>query len=131
MSYIDLITPIDTLIGAARHGKLHQFTFVTTSSFPGTYKVEKILRRYGIRIWGRKMAKNQRSFLVKQSQAIWAEYILCRAGVPLISPLLDPRNVIYPAQHPGASMPTPWTEKGIPATSFVDHLCDWLAKLFG
>lgn len=131
MFYIDFITPLDTLFGVARHGRMHRFTFMTTSDYPGTYKVEKLLRRYGIRVWGRTMTKGSRSFLVKRSQAVWAEYVLCRAGVPLLSPLLDPRNALYSDQHPDASMPVPWTEKGVPAISFVDHLGEWLAKLFG
>lgn len=130
MVEFDILSPIDTLFGIARYGKMHRFTFDVDSGFTG-YKVEKLLRRYGVRVWGRRVAGNQRSFLVKQSQAVWAEYILCRAGVPLFGPLLDPRNALYPGQHPDATMPTPWTEQGVPAISLVDHLGEWLAKLFG
>lgn len=130
MVEFDILSPIDTLFGIARYGKMHRFTFDVDSGFTG-YKVEKLLRRYGVRVWGRRVAGNRRSFLVKQSQAVWAEYILCRAGVPLFGPLLDPRNALYPGQHPDATMPTPWTEQGVPAISLVDHLGEWLAKLFG
>jgi hypothetical protein len=130
MFNLDIISPIDTFFGIARHGKMHRFTFDVNAGFTG-YKVEKLLRRYGVRVWGRQVSGSERSFLVKRSQAVWAEYILCRAGVPLLSPLLDPRNALYPDQHPDASMPVPWTEKGVPAISFVDHLGEWLAKLFG
>ncbi|MFO7634329.1 MAG: hypothetical protein R6W76_17400, partial [Caldilinea sp.] len=91
MFNLDIISPIDSLFGAARHGKMHRFAFESSSDFTG-YKVEKLLRRYGVRVWGRKVSGTQRSFLVKRSQAVWAEYVLCRAGVPLLKPLLDPRN---------------------------------------
>lgn len=130
MFNLDIISPIDALLGIARHGKMHRFTFDVNSGFTG-YKVEKLLRRYGVRVWGRRVSGSTRSFLVKQSQAVWAEYVLCRAGVLLLSPLLDPRNALYPDQHADATMPTPWTEQGVPAISLVDHLGEWLAKFFG
>ncbi|MFO7633343.1 MAG: hypothetical protein R6W76_12425 [Caldilinea sp.] len=126
----DIISPIDTLFGVAHHGKMHRFAFDVNSGFNG-YRVEKLLRRYGVRVWGRKVSGSKRSFLVKRSQAVWAEYILCRAGVPLLNPLLDPRNAHYPDQHPDESMPEPWTEQGVRPISFVDHLGEWMAKLFG
>lgn len=126
----DIISPIDTMVGMARHGNMHRFVFEASTGFTG-YQVEKTLRRYGVRVWGRKSRGTQRSFLVKQDQAVWAEYVLCRAGVPLCGVLLDPRNAQYPGQHPESTMPVPWTEKGIPAISFVDHLGEWLARLVG
>ena len=127
---IDIISPIDTIIGVARHGKMHRFTFDVSSGFTG-YKVEKLLRRYGVRVWGRKVSGSERSFLVKNSQAVWAEYVLCRAGIPLLDPLLDPRNAQYAVAHEGEPMPPPWTEKGIGPITFIDHFGEWMAKLFG
>ena len=129
MFNLDIISPIDTLFGAARHGKMHRFTFDVSSGFTG-YKVDKILRRYGGRVWGRKVSGSERSFLVKRSQAVWAEYVLCRAGVPLLNPLLDPRNAQYPDRHPDNSMPEAWSEDGIGPISLVDHIGEWMAKLF-
>jgi hypothetical protein len=67
--------------------------------------------------------------LVKKSQAQWAEYVLCRAGIPIAGPLIDERNASYPARHPEDDMPTPWTENGVSASSFIDHLGDWLSKI--
>lgn len=72
-----------------------------------------------------------RPFVVKRKQAVWAEYLLCRAGVPLACDLLDPRNAEYPEQHPVDSMPVPWTEKGIAAVTLIDHFGEWLAKVVG
>jgi hypothetical protein len=126
---IDILSPIDELIARAQFGKMHRFTFYMTSGFNG-FQVEKLLRQYGVRIWGRKIVEDsQRSFIVRKRQAVWAEYVMCRAGVPLVGELLDPRNAQYPDRHPESSLPTPWTEKGIPAISFIDHLGEMLAKL--
>jgi hypothetical protein len=128
--YIDVLSPIDTLIGKAQHGRMHRFSYCATPSYNG-FRVEKLLRRYGIRVWGRRVDGEKRSFLVKQRQAVWAEYILCRAGVPLVCPLLDPRNAQYVEKHPVNSMPVPWNEKGISAVTLIDHLGEWMAKLIG
>jgi hypothetical protein len=107
---------------------MHRFHYYRTSAYNG-YRVEKLLRRYGIRVWGRRIEGDTQSFIVKEKQAVWAEYVLCRAGVPLACELLDPRNAEYPEQHPVDSMPIPWNEKGIPAITFIDHLGEWMAQL--
>lgn len=127
----DMINPLDGLWGQMRHGPMHRFTFRADEPYSGV-EIEKTLRRYGIRVWGREMDDpTERALLVKQSQAIWAEYLLCRAGVPLTCPLLDSRNLTCLNQHAAGSMPTPWTVGGIGAHSFVDHVVDWLDRLVG
>jgi hypothetical protein len=91
-----------------------------------------LLRQYGVRVWGREVIDDEElALLVKQRQAVWAEYLLCRAGVPLTSPLLDPRNEQYRLRHVPGTMPTPWTEHGISARSFVDHVVDLLNRVVG
>ncbi len=91
-----------------------------------------LLRQYGIRVWGREVGNaDEIAFLVKQKQAVWAEYVLCRAGVPLTGTLLDPRNEQYRYHHAPNSMPTPWSAKGIGPHSLVDHVVDWLYRLLG
>jgi hypothetical protein len=126
---LDLINPIDGVWGRAAHGQMHCFTFRADGEYSG-YEIEKMLRRYGIRIWGRKMEGDQeRAFLVKQTQAVWAEYLLCRAGVPLTCALLDPRNEHYCRRHEPQSMPIPWTKHGIGPSSFVDYILDLIDKI--
>jgi hypothetical protein len=127
----DFVDPIDGWLGRVLHGPMHRFTFLKAGDFTGA-QVEMLLRQYGIRIWGREIDdKDELAFLVKRRQAVWAEYILCRAGVPLTGKLLDPRNEHYRQRHAPGSMPTPWTERGIGPHSFVDHVVDWLNRLLG
>lgn len=118
------------MYGTARYGKMYKIRYFITSAFNG-YDVEKILRRYGIRVWGRERDDVTRSLLVKQSQAEWAEYVLCRAGVPLAGELLNPKNADYADMHADSPMPAPWSQNGIGAISVVDHLVDWMAKIVG
>jgi hypothetical protein len=48
--------------------------------------VERLLKRHGIKIWDRGIASQSALyFCVKRRQVGWAEYLLARAGVPLLS----------------------------------------------
>lgn len=116
----DLINPLDGLIGRLLHGRMHKFTF-NNLGYCGM-DVEDMLRRYHIRMWGRDMSvKDEIGFLVKDEQAVFAEYIMCRAGVPLTCKLLNSRHqaLFEKAQTQGGSLPPAWT-KGDGAHSFVD-----------
>lgn len=126
---LDFINPLDGLWGRTAHGSMHRFSFSIDSDF-SAFEIEKLLRRYGIHIWGRKLESDtERSFLVKRRQAVWAEYLLCRAGVPLTCPLLDPRNEAYRRRHLPRSMPIPWTSEGSGPASLLDHVLEWMDKL--
>jgi hypothetical protein len=125
----DLINPLDGLWGRVSQGSMHRFSFLTGSGFYG-YRVELLLRQYGIRVWGREMTdREEMAVLVKRRQAVWAEYVLCRAGVPLTSALIDPRNARYVERYLPGTMPQPWQPNGLRAHSFVDHLVDALDAL--
>jgi hypothetical protein len=126
----DIINWLDGITGRALHGPMHRFSFSRKGDFSGV-DAEMLLRQYGIRVWGREANDEEIAILVKRKQAVWAEYILCRAGVPLICPLLDPRNAAYRQRHAPGAMPTPWTEKGVAPHTIIDHIVDWLNRRIG
>lgn len=131
LSHFDLLHPLDGLFGRLLHGPMHRFAFRADAGFSGL-QVEMILRQYGIRVWGREMSdSHERALLVKETQAIWAEYILCRAGVPLTTPLLDARNAHYRNLHEDGAMPKPWSVHGIGSHSIVDRIVDAVERLTG
>lgn len=73
---------------------------------------EHLMRRYGIPVVGRHIPSRgtpgvEVGFDVPAHQAAWAEYLLCRAGWNLITPLLDAGNaaVLAQAQAEGATRP--------------------------
>ena len=74
-------------------------------------EVEKLLRRYGIPVFGRTYDAGHMYFSVKKRQARWAEYIMLNAGVELANPTFDRRNPGYVGRHGPGWMPTPWSEK--------------------
>ena len=118
---------IDLAFGYAKHGRLHRFEVTNT---PGIV-FESILRRYRIHAYGRSIAVHDgaqlRSFHVNARQARFAEYLLLRAGLPLTSPLLDPRNAAA-ADH--EEMPAQWQEGRSLATP-IEALGDAMAAIFG
>lgn len=126
---LDLINPFEAWLASQTHGELHRFTFFTNVGVTG-HKAELILRQYGIPVWGREApSDNECGFQVKMTQAIWAEYLLCRAGIRLSCPLLDPRNAEYSERHERYSMPTPWTETGIGATTLIGRVMDFMDRI--
>lgn len=73
---------------------------------------EHLMRRYGIPVASRHVSSRggsgvEAGFDVPRQQAAWAEYLLCRAGWSLITPLLDQRHqaVLDHARAAGASRP--------------------------
>lgn len=51
--------------------------------------IQALLLRHGIKVWGVGYWNNELFFRVKKRQAHWAQYVLLRAGVPLLHGLLE------------------------------------------
>ena len=118
---------IALVIGTAKHGRLHRFSVANVPSI----MVESILRRYRIHAYGRSIAVQDgtqlRSFHVNARQARFAEYLLLRAGLPLVGGLIDPRNAAA-ADH--EEMPARWQEWRSLAPP-IEPLGDALAAISG
>lgn len=66
-----------------------------------TWKVDAIralLLRHGVKLWGVGYFHNELFFRVKARQAHWAQYVMLRAGVPLLHGYLAGSRAI--PQHP-------------------------------
>jgi hypothetical protein len=69
--------------------------------------IERLLKRHGVKVWDRGIAGDELYFCVKRRQIKWAEYLLLRAGVPVTSVLVEPRNANYAERYaPGSEPPT-------------------------
>jgi hypothetical protein len=136
---IDIVGWLDFAHGVAKHGKLRKLEWYDTVG----YLVENTLRRYAIHGYGRGVAvelepgpdgkkrKVYRRWLwINAKQAAWAEYVLLRSGLTLIS-VIDPRNVAWAQQHDGEA-PTPWQGgKRARAATPVEGAFDVMGALFG
>jgi hypothetical protein len=70
-------------------------------------EMERLLRRHGVKIWDRDFTHDCLTFRVKRRQANWAEYLLRRRGIPVVSQPFNPLNDEYARRHaPGSEPPT-------------------------
>lgn len=89
-------------------------------------EIERFLKHYGIIIWGRRITGSHAIFSVKGRQAVWAEYLLLRRGIPLAGRLCDPNNLLYAQQHAPGDQPPAWADRKADRKSAADKLLDWL-----
>ena len=111
--------------GKGRAQPDHWFTFQRGGGVTG-WQVECVLKRYGVPVVNRRYAANSPtvSVCVPGSQAKFAEYLLCRAGLAaaLTTPLLNPRH----AQTKIGPLPPAW---GKPAKT--RGAMGWIVRLLG
>ena len=83
-----------------------------TGDFWNMGDVMRTLRAYHIQVIGYGYTENDTWIRVPQRQARWAEYLLIRAGAPVIMSTVDGRNVAW-ASNPahGGRMPTRWDDR--------------------
>lgn len=91
-------------------------------------EIERLLRRHGVKIWGRGFTPKTLRFYVKRRQANWAEYLLFRRGIPVVSRLFNPANVEYGERHaPGSEPPTSGRRRQPQSKGdLIDRLLSWL-----
>ena len=115
LAKLDVIEPL-TLAAyqVASGGGWTKIEFLRNSGWSG-YEVEKELKRFSIPIHGRGFTKKTKEHpegtlfcYVKREQSRWAEYILRRARVPVLT-VVDVRNATWAEGHDG---PVPqWDNK--------------------
>lgn len=126
---MDIFTPFEMLIGYAKHGRLYRIEWTDWNG----YRVSSLLRQYKIHFYGIDMYKRDgvtiRCANINYKQAAWAEYILLRAGVPLVNKLIDPRNRERAEKHGGA--PPAWNKGKKYTESPIEAIFDVVAWTLG
>jgi hypothetical protein len=84
--------------------------------------VERLLARHGVKVWDRGIAGDDLYFCVKRRQLKWAEYLLLRAGVPVTSALIEPRNARWAEKYPPGSEPPTRRAKPETLAGLIDQL---------
>jgi hypothetical protein len=116
LAHLDWFERLDEYLRSARGVRSWRFCVPRDCGWSG-HQIEKFLRRYGIRIWGRNFSREHLFFRVKLRQANWAEYLLRRRDIPVCGPLFNPLNAEYGVRHAPGSEPRPaarratWIEK--------------------
>lgn len=112
LDLLDAVNVIDRLGGlilSLRHGGAHTFRFDRTTTTGAD--VERLLRRYKIRVFGRRITSKHAMLSVPSKQAAWAEYVLLRAGIVPDGPMLDPRNAAWAGRHAHGQAPPAWRDR--------------------
>lgn len=89
-----LLKWFDDFLAVLRYGRGVKLTWAKAPGWSGG-RVEQLLRRYGVRVYGRQYAHkdgDEYGLIVSEQQARWAERVLRRAGCPLTGELVDESN---------------------------------------
>jgi len=95
-------------------------------------QVERLLASYGVRIFDRSFTKDVLRFRVAARQHEWADYLLRRAGVPVVTPPPSETNAQVCQRYAPGAMPTPWSKRPrrAPESLEADDDNDLVGRLF-
>lgn len=86
-AFFNLFWALDNALSMSRHGVGQRIEWANDGVFSGG-SVELFLRKYGVRVYGRKLPRNQDDtwgIRVRSEQAKWADTLLRTWGVPVVS----------------------------------------------
>jgi hypothetical protein len=87
---------------------------------------ERLLKRYAIPIWGRRVTGQHFIFSVPRRQANWAEYLILRRGMTLDGQLYNPDNVRYAQKYAPGDQPPAWVDRDHDRRDILDRLGELL-----
>jgi hypothetical protein len=74
--------------------------------------VERLLDRYAIPVWCRRVTGRYFILSVPRRQANWAEYLILRRGMSLEGTLFNPDNQRYAQKYAPGDQPPAWADRG-------------------
>ena len=105
------------------------FPFFVPSSCPwGAGDIQGLLGRHGIKMWGAGWANGELFFRVPKRQAVWAQYVMQRAGVPLLHRLLTAQPAAGGSSELVPAAPAGAHQSGSALTG-IERCLDQLAAL--
>ncbi len=84
-------------------------------------QIEQLLRRHGVKVWGRGFTHDNLFFRVKLQQANWAEYLLWRGGISVSGRPFNVRNRLYGRRYAPGSEP-PVSNHGTNRSSWLEEI---------
>lgn len=92
---LDWLSPTVAVIQSAINGPSHTFLIPRECGLSG-HAIVQMLAEHGVRTWGQMVVCDTIMFTVRQAQARWAEYLLQRAGIPIISRPVAEKSLSLP-----------------------------------
>ena len=84
LTVFDVISPIATLLRNLISGPTHTFGVPAGCGWSGR-DVETLLRDHGVTSWCHMTINHTYLLTVKRRQAVWAQYVMDEAQVPVVS----------------------------------------------
>lgn len=97
LAKLDWFERLDELIHWLSGVKSWKFAVSRSSGFSGQ-QIESMLKKYGVKVWGRGFTRETLTFRVNEKQANWAEYLLYQNHIPVFSRPFNPENASYAAR---------------------------------
>jgi hypothetical protein len=118
------MAPVITIVQTILNGPSHTFHVPAGCGWSGL-AIERLLRDHGVRIWGKMIFNRTIMFTVRLPQAMWAQCLLERAGIPIDNPMLR-----SPAQRRGKTRSRARTRSAVGTLeASLDRLDDVLERL--
>ncbi|MCG3211058.1 MAG: hypothetical protein FOGNACKC_04695 [Anaerolineae bacterium] len=109
-STLDWISPLIGLIQDFTNGPSYNF-YVDRLAGYSVNDLTGILKRNGVYVWGDMIAEGMIIFTVRRAQARWADYLLRRAGVPVLNtPIANDNSFPKLTPKKSASPKSGWLE---------------------
>jgi hypothetical protein len=83
----DWISPMLGFLGDVMNGPSHTFLIPYGSCPISGYQIARMLRKRGVKSWGRMIVSGTFMITVRLEKARWAQHLLEQAGVPIENPL--------------------------------------------
>jgi len=125
LARLDWFERVDAVVRHLRGEDTWRFLIPRDCGWSGI-EMEHLLGRHGVKIWDRGFTDDHLTFRVRHRQANWAEYLLRRRGIPVVSEPFNPLNDEYARRHaPGSELPR-GSKRSEPRQSLLDDLISLL-----
>ena len=100
LAYFNWITPLEIVTRRAFYGPSYSFKIPETSGWSGAGIVNMLRQQGGISTYGYMFVNDHFMFHVPREQARFAQYLMQRAGIPIMNPVQSTeRNHPYQSPH--------------------------------
>ena len=94
LAKLDWFEALDALVRSLSGAKSWTFSVSRNCGWSGQ-QIESMLRKYGVKLWGRGFTRDTLTFRINVKQANWAEYLLHQHAIPVHSRPLNVKNRDY------------------------------------
>lgn len=126
-SSFDWVTPLVDLYKDLNNGPHHDF-YIDRYAGWSAGKIRRLLKNYGVRLWGLSYTDDLIIFRVREPQAQWTQYLLLREDIPIVGGLIETPGSRQPLSKPQRRSAKIKAHKNIDPMDIIDNWLDGLGK---